>query len=308
MKWPFFKTDSVSAKRAAIQLGARTVHLMISEKGSIVASETLACPDISKLAELIAGLVEKYQLEGVPTTLIIGLADYQMLLVEAPPVEQSELAEALKWKVKDLLTHPVNESIVDGFLLPEDAFRGRQKMAYTVATSRTELQAVVGILEQNDLSVDRVAIPELTLLQLLQCKDQADQTAIILVIGESAGFMMVIADNAMYLSRKLEVTQSMLAEGLAENGGAIEKLVLEVQRSRDYFESQMGKGTISRLLLPTVENNDNALSELLKDRLGLTVEILDAAQLLTIGTEVDQQLSDRFATEDILLAASLSAA
>ena len=61
--------------------------------------------------------------------------------------------DALRWKAKDLLNTPVEERIVDGFLLPEDAYRGRQKMAYTIATDRQPPQGYVDKLGEGGVCV-----------------------------------------------------------------------------------------------------------------------------------------------------------
>jgi len=58
-------------------------------------------------------------------------------------VPAEELAEALRWRVKDLITFPVAEAIIDAFLLPEDSARGTSRMAYAVVAQRKNIEALV---------------------------------------------------------------------------------------------------------------------------------------------------------------------
>lgn len=285
LTWPQRKSRA-SEYRVAVQKRGVKLVLSVGNHNSIHSIETLDCDDGQALVPLVRGFCQRHALNDVPATLVLDASSYQMLLVEAPPVAPEELAEALKWKVKDLLQGSVESSVVDGFLLPEDAYRGRQKMAYTVATDRSQLQTLVEQLKQAGLAVDRVEIPELVLLHMLSEHDMADQAEIVVLIGEQAGFMAVIVEQAIYLSRKLETNVAELTDidNALRNDGSVDQLVLEIQRSRDYFESQMGKGAVNRLLLVPLNQDCTAIVQALGERLGLGVEMLRCDDLLTLET------------------------
>ncbi len=266
MIWPFQKKTASNAQRVAVQLAGDQLHIVIS--GANTSAGTLEAPAGLPTAGELQNFVHSNGLEGAQTRVLLGFADYQMLLVEAPPVAEEELAEALKWKVKDLLSQPLEQSLVDGFMLPQDAFRGRQKMAYAVSTRRERLQALVDTLQDAGLVVESVTVGEVSLLPLFANLDE--HPALVLVVGEGGGFLSMVANRAIYLVRKLDASRAELsAEGTRER--AVERLVLEIQRSRDYFESQMGKGAINRLLL-LHSSTEEALGELLGNQLGLPVE------------------------------------
>jgi len=302
--WPFNKKKANPQVKLALQpAGEQLVLLAVSASGGVI-SEHISLvdglPDESQLEDVI----ERHNLRGAEARILAGLSDYQMLLVEAPPVEPSELAEAIKWKVKDLLSQPVEQSVVDGFLLPEDAFRGRQKMAYAVATQRTGLQALVSCLEEAGLGIREVTIAELSLLPAFATLDE--HPALVLIVGQKGGFIAMIADQSVYLVRQLDITWADLESG-GETSAAFEKLVLEIQRSRDYFESQMGKGVINRVIaLPTLIEQ-SGIAGALKQQLGLPVEELSVVQVTDEALSLDQSLPVA-AAEQQLLAAWLHAA
>ena len=141
-------------------------------------------------------------------SLVLSVGSYQVLLVEAPPVPEAELAAALRWKVKDLLQLPLESALIDGFLLPDDAYRGRQKMAYTVAAEKAPLQLLIDRLGKVGVSVDHVLIPEILAAQLINRVLHAEQTDIVLVIGRSKSFLNIFSGLIFSLPNVLCLTVS----------------------------------------------------------------------------------------------------
>jgi MSHA biogenesis protein MshI len=310
------------SQRIALMKGSGWLELIASKNGEIIATEDIPLVDDSSSADgskdgnhdslrtAVKTFCEQHGLEKPACTIVLPADGYQMLLVEAPPVEAQELAEALRWKVKDLLQTSVDDSIVDGFLLPDDAYRGRQKMAYTIATSRSELQSLVDTLSELDVEVDRVEVPELVLLQLLQNYPREEQTEMVLLIGRQRGFLAVIADQAIYLSRSLELSDEVLQRSGAralDANGPVDSFILEVQRSRDYFESQIGKGVVGRILLAPLVSDATPIVEAIKERLGADVELMDSSVLIP-AVNAQGINSTMAGAEALLLASAASAA
>lgn len=284
-----------------VDRAAACVDITAAKNHQIIASQSLSIPipnekpvDITiddPIAAIVATAVDdfcqQHQLKNPACTLMLPASSYQMLLVEAPPVKQEELAEALQWKVKDLINTAMEDSIIDGFLLPDDAYRGRQKMAYAVVANRAELQLIANSLKTINVDLDRIEVPELVLLRLLEEYPRESHTEMIVVVGRQGGFLMVVADQALYLSRVNDISEQALeaeternteternSNGVANNR-QVEHLILEIQRSRDYFESQIGKGTIDRILLAPIQSFASNLSSGVQERLGVSVELID---------------------------------
>lgn len=266
---------------------AACLDITASKNHQIIASQNISIPmsnliddnTASAIATAIDNFCQQHQLKTPACTLMLPASSYQMLLVEAPPVNQDELAEALQWKVKDLLHTAVEDSIIDGFLLPEDAYRGRQKMAYAIVAQRTELQTLANSLATINVDLDRIEVPELVLLRLLESYPRESHTEMIVVIGRQGGFLMVVADQALYLSRVIDISEQALGAESNElsNNRHFDNFILEMQRSRDYFESQIGKGTIDRVLLAPLQHHASTLSQEMHERLGTSVELINTS-------------------------------
>ena len=93
---------------------------------------------------------------------------------------------------------------------------------------------------------------------------------------------------------------TLLSNDLSNNHH-IDNFILEMQRSRDYFESQVGKGTIDRILLAPLQHHASTLSQVMHERLGTSVELIDPS-VITEFTLASQ------GSEALLLASAAKAA
>ena len=72
-----------------------------------------------------------------PCRVVLHPSYYNLLFVEHPDgIEDADVDEAVRWKVKDLVEESLESVIIDTFPVPEDAFKGRSRMLYAVAARR----------------------------------------------------------------------------------------------------------------------------------------------------------------------------
>jgi MSHA biogenesis protein MshI len=70
-----------------------------------------------------------------------------------------------------------------------------------------------------------------------------------------------------------------IEHGLEQAGPDFSSATLEIQRSLDYFESQLGKGHINRLLLLPMKRDGKEALEALASRLTVKLQALDLRDL-----------------------------
>ena len=88
---------------------AACLDITASKNHQIIASQNISIPmsnliddnTASAIATAIDNFCQQHQLKNPACTLMLPASSYQMLLVEAPPVNQDELAEALQWQSTD---------------------------------------------------------------------------------------------------------------------------------------------------------------------------------------------------------------
>jgi MSHA biogenesis protein MshI len=207
--------------------------------------------------------LNKMRLQKLPCHFVLTNGAYQLVLGEAPKVPVEELAEALRWRIKDLIQFPVQQAVVQGFFLPEDSARGTSRMAYAVAAQRSVIENLAGYARNLKLNLQSIDIPELALRNLVHfCAEDGKRGVALVKLNQGTGNLIIVRDNNLYLSRQFNLPYNA---GLLDDLPA-DNLILEVQRSLDYFERQMrqvppsqiylcGENVTSDKLTPTIRNS-----------------------------------------------------
>lgn len=248
---------------ARVQRGAAGVRLL--------ACEFVAAAPASQV-EILRRRVEALGLQGQPVNLLLSAGDYQLLLVERPEVPAAELRAAIRWRIRELVSAPLDSLVVDAFPLPDDAYRGRTPMAYCAALPRARMQALADWVTGGGLQLRSIDIPEMALRNLGLLAGGEGQNLAVLKLSARSGLICVQSGGDLYMARRIDHGQDNRGEGGAQ-------LALEVQRSLDYFESHLGKGAVSRLLLLPVAGQEEQLLAELGQRLILRTERLALDEL-----------------------------
>ena len=237
------------------------------------------------VAETLTRLVDEQQWQDTPCTLVLHPAYYQVLLTEVPNVEVAEMAEAVRWRIKDLLSYAVDTAAIEYFRLPEDAYRGRQKMLYAAALQKDSLQSLAAPVEQAGLALDTIDIVELVTLNILNRLPPTQGAVAIMHLYGAEGVLNLVEDGQIYLTRRVDFGLDQYRQ--ASNPQAVrDALLLEVQRSLDYYESQMGKGIVTNLYFSPAADG---LGDFLNQQLGLHVSTPDLEAILPAPLSEDSE-------------------
>ncbi len=230
-------------------------------------------------AKVLAKLVKDMAVQDKQCSYVLNRKDYNLHLVEAPEVEASELRAAVRWKIKDLLDMKVEDAAIDVFRVPEDAYRGRE-MVYVVAALKSRIKSVVDMVTSSGLELAVIDIPELVMKNLSGCFiDDANGVAF-MDLRRNGSTMNITRGGELYLSRRINTQLDPDVMNSAEWSDLKDRLVLEIQRSLDYYESQMGQSPINRIVIGQRQHDGQALTETLNGLLNADVSVLDLAEYI----------------------------
>lgn len=226
----------------------------------------------SAQAAILKAWVDELRLHGAAVNLLLHPAQYQLLLIDCPDVPDEELGAALHWRLKDLITQPLDEVVSDAFVLPADAYRGRSRMAYCAVLEKSRMSAMATLVQQAGLQLQSIDITEMAFRNLGLLAGAEGINLALLRLRSSEGLVCVQSGADLYMARRIE-------HGIGADGGDYSAITLEVQRSLDYFESQLGKGYISRLLLLPLKRDREPVLQALAMGLAVKLEPLELAEL-----------------------------
>ncbi len=245
---------------------------------------------------------------------------FTLLLVDTPDVDPAELKTAVRWRIKDLIDFHVDDAIIDVFDIPGQEERGRQKLMYVVAARRTAVQAHINQLEGERINLAVIDIPELAMRNIAGLLPEDEIGVALLYLTSNGGLLTITRQRDLYLSRRLDIGLSQLSVFAAEKGNsddegddvftlddgedgsnqplnrAFDNIILEVQRSLDYYESHFALPPVACLTLAPMESSIPGMLEYLGEHLGVPVQALDLNKLL----QCEQVLSDEMQSHCLL--------
>lgn len=188
--------------------------------------------------------------------LLLGEGYYQLLLVDVPEVPADEMEAALRLKAAELLHYDLDEASLEVILLPAQAYHGRTRMAFVIAAHQQPLRQWALALAKRGLTLTEIDIDQLQLRNLALLANGQQQSGLLHLRSDHCQ-LLLIYQGELVLSRRFDIGYQDLgadAEGDAlvlEGQTDIQRdsLVLELRRSFDYYESQLGLGSIHQLQL-----------------------------------------------------------
>jgi len=212
----------------------------------------------------------------VPCRIILDPASYRLVALEPPDVASHELKDAVFWGVKDLVDIPLDDLILDTFAIPDHGAGGLRKLLYAVASSRSNTEALVNSCRSVGLQISSVEILELILPQAVYKQEHGLPQFALLHVGREIASLMLCKSSHIYVARsfpiklgsEFPITMAQL-ESDTSIAESLENLVLEIQRSSDYFQSQLGLVS-PQMLYVNPGMFDAALGNAIGEKLGMT--------------------------------------
>lgn len=208
---------------------------------------------------------------------------YQLSLLETPDVPDAELRDAIRWRLKDLLDIPLEEAAIDVFPLPQDGTRSGKPMSYVVSAQLSYIKKIIDLINQAGLKLNAIDIAELALRNVAQWCDHGERGVAVVRILPGRGSVVLYRCGNMYLSRQFELDyDGGLLDDLPE-----EHLTLEIQRSLDYYERQMGQVPPAALYLCGTNVLADKITENIRQSLAVPVKHLSLDGILNTEQELD---------------------
>ena len=257
---------------------------------SAVQAINMLSDEVGDIGEQLEEFVGSRGLKGADCNVVLAQGEYQLLLVEAPDVPEPELREAIRWRIKDLISTPLEMTAIDVFKLPSDGVRGGKKMVYVVTADLNKIKRIISLVNDAGLKLKAIDIVELAIrnLSLLKDEGQPGERGIgIARITQGAGTVSLYRDGNLYLSRQFQINYEA---GLLDELPA-DHLILELQRSLDYYERQMGQKPPVAVYLCGDNISEDKVTAELSGALSAPLKFLAIEELIQFGEESDSRLA-----------------
>jgi MSHA biogenesis protein MshI len=258
--------------------------------------EFIACKR-ANLAEALAAEVTKHKLDNTHCTWILPPENYQLILLEKLPVPDVEFQAAIRWKIKDLITFPTDDAVIDSFNVPPSNIASAKKNIMVAVSQLSYLQPLADIINESGLNLTIVDINELALRNIASLYEQDDNSVAMIFLQEKSSKIIVTRQKTFYFSRRLDWGLNVVSDAAQDSeiiDRNIDKLSLEIQRSFDYYQSQWRLPAPTKILLaPEIAPAIDIRSYLIK-RLTTAVQDLDLNDILDCTPSLDKKQQGQF--------------
>ena len=237
--------------------------------------------DIERVAKDLG--VDRYQ-----CLTLLSPADYQLLLVEAPNVPPTELKTAVRWRVKDMLDYHLDNATIDVLDIPVDpAGGGRSHSMYAVAARNDIIQGCIGRFTAARIPLSVIDIAETAQRNIAAQFEPPDRGIGLLYLGTAQVLLTINFRGELYLARRIDVgIEQLLSQSGANRDEAMNRILLELQRSFDHLDRQFPFVAMAKLLLGP-EPRDTGLAAYLSANLDAPVEQARLADVLDFAPGAD---------------------
>ena len=254
--------------------------------------------DEQVLARTLAETVREHGLRGSNCVCVLAPGTYAVRQIERPAVADGELVDVARWAVSDLVDFDVSEAVIDTFEILGSSSRDRPARIYAVAAPRTHVDAAALLIRRAGLSLVAIYIVELALRNVAALLSEDEDGVALMSLGLDPGLLGLTRQGSLYLARSFEVDAEMLEklagynvaelklEETEDAGSMLEGFLLEVQRSLDYVEHQLGQPRTPNLVIAPLPFPTEGLCIYLAQNLNIEVTSLDLNQRISSPNKV----------------------
>ena len=228
--------------------------------------------------EALAEALGALDLPSMPVSGVLRTQDYQLSLVESPDVPPAELRAAMRWRLRESIDFRVEDAVIDVFDIPPQSRGTQGRMLYAVAARRAAVDrqaAVLGALGNFDV----VDVPELCLRNLASLLPAAANGVALLHLGVDSASVVLVRGTTFYFARQMNLQRTRALDG-AQGQLDPDGVLLELQRSLDYYERHFDQPPITRVVIaPLGERASQLAADLGRDS-SFDVSALDLNQVL----------------------------
>ena len=212
---------------------------------------------------------------------LLRVGEYQLLQVEPPDMAANEMKEALRWRIKDMLSFPAESATIDVLEIPSDpAAVGRAKQIFAVAANNSLIAERMALFDDAKVPLLAIDIPELAQRNISALFEEQDRGLAMLCCDESGAMLTFTYKGELYAARHTEVPLIQLQQAEETRREQLfERISLEVQRSLDNFDRLNGHIRLPHLLVSSLPEVPGFI-EYLRENLSMPVVAMDLAQVL----------------------------
>lgn len=222
-----------SSKKSSLILQSASVTLSVVD-GEEIFVEQLPCANNDFCGALTA-LSQHTAIADSTCQIVLGHGLYQIAQLEKPAVPDNEMAQALMWSAKDLVSIASENLVLDYFEYLSNNTNNNK--INVVATDKTMIKPVTDLLTELEVNIQGISIVDIVLSQVI---NSSTPEVLVFHLPGMNVLLAVIKEGKLCFSRHINGYDNL--HQLSEPdfaAGALNNLGLEIQRCIDFAIGQL---------------------------------------------------------------------
>lgn len=218
-----------------------------------------------QLSALLEQIIETQKLEGTSCVLIIPPDKVESVQIEMSELPSVDVQASLPWKLKELVSIPPQDMICD-YIEMDIQPLGQPPKAQIMVTSRTYVEGIIAPFHNAKVNIAGITTEQFVLARMQSVEDAAQ--LVFVQHKEMAGILLILKNQKICFARKIRGTDTvinMMPDQVREHGA--DTIAIEIQRSIDYYESQLKQPPIKDVLIAIAGENEALIGEILNTNL-----------------------------------------
>ncbi len=228
-------------------------------------------------------------MQGRQGHLVLPLNSYQTIQLDLSDVPLEEARQAARWQIGERVDYPPDQAVIDLYQIAPFAGE-RRAQSYAVTAHQQPLRKQVDAVGAAGSRVASIDIPEFALRNICELFVEDLRGVALLLLLDQSGLFVVVRDGVLYLSRQLPMGMDSLLACQSDDPAMMElfdTIVLDIQRSFDFCESNFQLPLVSRLLVAQTRQEMPALVNYLNDYLTTSVEPLRLDTVMDLDPDME---------------------
>ncbi len=277
-----------AAHLAAVYLHSDYLKLVLLQSTGlkVIKVETLLPGDHGSMQDMLLQLCAELP-ASTDLCLVLSSDRYQLVQLDKPAVKPEEMLQALPWLVRELTSVPVEDMLLDYLDLPEHTSAQGARIN-VVVSSKSSLLELCRALQRKNIRLKNIQPEEWLPRNLVPVQS----SAVMLLVHQPGQelSLQIVKQGMLYFSRKLRGFTRIDQYEMAElRQGMLDNLLLEVQRSLDYFEGQLRQAPVKEILFQIATPELPAIVRYFADNGFVQVRALDLSHWMPGFSQAEQQ-------------------
>jgi len=238
--------------------------------------------------QTLLNIVRSSQTQGLDCVVALAPNYVDMVHLSMPNVEPAEIPSAIRWQLQDKIEIDPQTAMVDYFNMPGPQDTVSEHI-YAVAAAAHVIKEKLALVKPSGLNLQKIDIAELAIHHVAQCLDEATEGLAMIHLFKDQGLLQITQNKTLYLTRRLNIGIEHF-EQAPQQQRALDGLVLEIQRSLDFYESHFKKAPIQSIALPPLAHMIPSLSSYVSTQLALHAWILDLNERFHCDSMIEEHV------------------